>query len=192
MIHMQAAIDIQASTADVFRLLCDPELKARLNPEIELLHAFTETPGPMQVGSRIQYRLLSNGQPREFLCVVTAYEHHRVIEWKSNTHPAFRVRQTVEPASNGCRLIHDEWLETATPSKVNRPHMSFNDMVQIFQQAAGMDLSAATTLVADPVESTQAAMESSLTRWLENIRAHLEQSQPQTADDFQVISTMAF
>lgn len=186
MVHVQAAIDIQASPAEVFRLLCDPELKTRLNPDVEVLHAAPVTPGPMAVGSRIFYRLRTANGSCEFHCDVSAIESNHMIEWVSDTRPSFRVRQVVEATAGGCRLVHDEWLETAAPAPAKSRKWSMDEIAQAFQQAAGFEMPAAVD------DTTQRAMQSGLTRWLENIRAYLEQTRTDAGNDFETILTVAF
>lgn len=186
MVHVQATINIQASPAEVFRLLCDPERKARLNPDVEVLHAASLTPGPMGVGSRIFYRLRTPNGVCEFHCEISAFETNRVIEWVSDTRPSFRVRQLVEPTATGCQLVHDECLESATPAPVKPRRWSFTEIAQAFQQAAGLDVPAAVD------DKMQGAMQASLARWLENIRSCLEQSRAESGGGLHAIATVAF
>ncbi len=189
MVHVQATITIQASPAEVFRLLCDPELKTRLNPDVELLHAAPLTPGPMCVGSRIFYSIRVPDGARSFHCEVTAFEHNRLIEWRSDTQPAFRVRQGLEPTSTGCRLVHDEWLDTVAPAPATTRGWSLADIAQAFRQAAGLDM---PTLTSDAETDMQRVMQERLGVWLENIRAHLETARCASDGDIHAIATVAF
>jgi uncharacterized protein YndB with AHSA1/START domain len=184
MIHVQATIEINTSPAEVFRLLCDPELKTRLNPDVELLQAAVLSPEPLAVGSRIFYRLRTPHGVSEFHCDVSAFETNRLIEWVSDTQPQFRVRQVIEATTGGCRLIHEETLQTAEPAKPRK--WSLADLAQAFQQAAGLDAPTA------PGENMQQAMQAGLTRWLENMRVFLEAPRPEPDAEFHTISTVAF
>lgn len=192
MVHVQSSIEIQASLAEVFRLLCEPARKTRLNPEVEVIHAELVTPGPMAVGSRIYYNLRVPGGIRSFHCEVTAYEHNRSVEWLSDTRPSFRVRQSLEPTASGCRLVHDEWLAVAAPAAAKPRRWSLAEITQAFRQAAGLGMPGVPALIGEPLEEMRAAMQNSLAVWLGNIRRHLEVARGEAGIEFDPASTVAF
>ena len=188
MIHVHATIDIQASPAEVFGLLCDPERKTRLHPEVEVLHAAALTPGPITSGSRIFYRLRTATGVREFHCEISAFEPEHRIEWISDTQPLFRVRQVIEPTATGCRLRHDEWLEGAAPAPAPvNSKWSLAAISETFQHAAGLAMT-----FRSPEDEQHEALQRSLGLWLENIRGSLEMSRTNHGDDLHALTTIAF
>lgn len=190
MLHIHSSIEIRASLAEVFRLLCDPERKTRLNPAIELLHAVPVTPGALAVGSRIFYSLRTRQGQHNFHCQVTAFEPNRLIEWVSDTVPSFRVRQTLEPDGQGCRLLHDEWLTVARAEQPAQPSLS--ELAGLLRRAAGLDAPSMPAPAEEGIARLQTTLEQQLGVWLGNIKAQFEGPEESPAATFETIATLPF
>jgi hypothetical protein len=190
MLHIQSSIEIATSLGEAFRLLGDAERKARLNPEIEVLRVSQVTDGPLGVGTRIYYSLQTPAGTRSFHCEVVAFESNRLIEWVSDTQPLFRVRQSLEPTSRGCRLVHDEWLAIEVVPPRKQRQWSLLDVAQAFEKVAGFDVPAAGA--GGAAGELVDAMQRSLSVWLGNIKSSLEAARPETPIDFTAPSTVAF
>jgi len=192
MLHIQSSIEIAASLAETFRLLGDAERKARLNPDIKVLNVAQVTDGPLGPGTRIYYSLETPAGIRNFHCEVVAYEPDRLIEWVSDTQPAFRVRQSLEPTETGCRLVHDEWLarEVAVPKKTRK--WSLFDVADAFREASDLDTSPAPAAGGGDEQALLGAMQRSLAVWLGNIKSCLEGPSAETGIDLANLTTVAF
>jgi hypothetical protein len=180
-VHLSACIDIQASPAKAFGLLCDPARKARLNPAVTVLEAALVSPGPMGRGARLRYRLRMAGGIAAFGCEVTEFEPDRLIEFRSQSPVPFRLRQGVDPRPDGCRLWHEESAEIACPTvgaAAERRTLPY--LLRLF--GAGAGLFPLTPAVIEELQEETIAdeMSAELAAWLANIKADLESAGAET------------
>jgi hypothetical protein len=175
MVHLHSEIECDAPVADAFRLLCDPERVTRLNPRVNLLSAEVLSAGSLALGSRLQYRLRLRSRIANLFTEVTAFVPDRLIEYISDTHPPFRVRQTLEPTLDGCRLTHEEWLSPAdaqVQSAVAERPLVY--LLRMLQSAVGLSRPSDTELEQTQRDTLRDEMQSTLGLWLHNIKHHLE------------------
>jgi len=175
MIRIVESVDIDAQPAEVFRLLCDPERKARLNPGVTVLQASVMTPGPIARGARIRYRLCTTSGVSAFDCEVTEFEPDHVIEVQSQAPIRFTVRQSVDPHPGGCRLVHQESAEIG-PARL-RTHAERHPLpylLQLLRAAAGLVLPSADELEETQTQTVADEMRTALRTWLTNIKTDLE------------------
>jgi hypothetical protein len=175
MIHIRSSVELAVPPTTLFELLCDPARKASLNPKITVLNATLATPGPVGVGSEFFYSLKIGAGSAAFRCRVTAFEANRLIEVVSDTARPFRVRHAIEPTVNGCRLVHDEWVEAgpAQAPRATREQNAFRFM-NIFNRALDHALPTAHDLDIEANQRLSHEMQNDLAVWLANIKTHLE------------------
>ena len=108
MVHVKETIDIKAEPAQVFALVTDVARKAEIDPNTRVLGVSQETESPVGLGTVFHYRLVIEGKIADYHSTCTAFESGRMIETVSDSQPPFKIRVTVEPTTDGCRLTQEE------------------------------------------------------------------------------------
>jgi len=175
MLHLQSQIDIDVPVGDAFRLLCDPARKAELNPTISVVNATVVGGGTLVHGSRVHYRLNTAAGLQSFTCTVTAFVPNRLIEMESDTHPPFRVRQTLETTLYGCRLVHEEWVKIgAAQIQSESRERPLSTLKRLLQDAIGHGMPTPDALARRQHEILVDQMQQTLAAWLAKMKDHLE------------------
>jgi hypothetical protein len=177
-LNFAATVEIRAEAADVFAVVSDLRRKAPLNPNIQVIRVELEGEEPLRDGSVFYHRFQRGARILEYRSRCVRLIPPRLFESRSETHPFFEVRVTVEPTPAGCRLTQEEQVEVTpdvfdaferAPSSVG----TFRDLVTLLAlfpstRPLGSELRALQR------ERVVRKLTAELQSWLDAIRAHLE------------------
>jgi hypothetical protein len=170
-------IDIRAPIGKVFALMCDPARRARLNPGITPIAVEFEGNGPVAAGTVCHFRLQTAAGIADYRSRVLTLVPGRQIVWCTDTAVPVEITLTVEQHPGYCRFTHAEAFEpseamlgTASPK---------GSRGRFLRWVAGLlpflDLDAAERLQTQREQALAAKLGEGLERWLDAIRAELEQ-----------------
>lgn len=166
----------------MFAVVSDLRLKARLNPNIEVIRVELEGEEPVREGSVFSHRFRKWGRTLEYRSRCVRCEPPRLFETRGEGGPAFAVRVTVEPAAVGCRLTQEEAVEVEPEmfDALEPPPLGarrFRDFVRLLLlfpggRPLGRELGALQR------ERLARRLSDELQAWLEGIRQHVERMRP--------------
>ena len=171
-----ASVEILAEAEKVFALISDLRVKARLNPNIQVIRVELEGGEPVREGSAFRHRFAKAGQIIEYRSRCVRCDPPRLFVSRGETDPPFEVRVTVAPTLEGCRLTQEEAIEAgpellaALDSGLAR---SFRDILRLLAlvpsvRQLGCELRALQR------ERVTRRLRGELEVWLDAIRAHVE------------------
>lgn len=170
------SVHINVPVERVFALLCNPALRASLNPGVKPLRVEIENDGVMRAGSVCHFRLDVGGRTVDYHTRVLAFQPNRRIVARSDTAVPFEITSETEPEDGGTRLTHteefeatDEMLLNAAPDRRAGRWLQWVDRWLPF-----LDLDSARRVHAEREELLDARLGKNLENWLLAIRQHLE------------------
>jgi hypothetical protein len=110
-IRVAEGVEIAAPPATVFALVSDPQAKARLNPNVQVIRVEREDPGPLCEGSVTFLRLQKGRRIFEYRTRCERLEAGRLLEHRAQLPTLVRVRVEVDPVPRGTRLTQHEECE---------------------------------------------------------------------------------
>ena len=172
-----ASVEVRAEATEVFALVSDLRLKARLNPHIRVIRVELLGDEPVREGSVFYHRFQRGQRIVEYRSRCVRCEPPRLFESRGETDPPFGVRVTVEPTSGGCRLTQEEVLHvTADMLDALEPPPRARTLPDIVRWLplfpSGRLL--ASELRALERERVARRLAGEMQVWLEAIRAHVE------------------
>lgn len=105
-----AQVDVRTAPTRAFRVVSDLREKARLNPNVEVIHVQLLGGEPVREGSVFLNRLRRGRRIVEYESRCIVCEPPRRYWSRSVTDPPFEVRVTVDARPGGCRIIQEERL----------------------------------------------------------------------------------
>jgi hypothetical protein len=173
-----ASVEVRAPAAAVFALVSDLRLKARLNPNIQVIRVELEGGEPVREGSAFYHRFQRGPRILEYRSRVVRCLPPRLLETRSETEPPFEVRVRVEPTPGGCRLTQEEAVEASgalldalDPAPPGAPGLGEAlGWLPFFPGGRRLD----AELRAHQRHRVSRRLAGELERWLEAIRRHLE------------------
>lgn len=170
------SIHIAAPVERVFALLCDPALRARLNPNVKPLQAEIENGGAMRAGSVCHFRLEVGARIIDYHTRVLEFLPNRRIVARSDTVVPFETSTDTEPEDGGTRLTHTEEFEATDEMLLSTAPDRRTGLWQqwINRWLPFLDFDNAHRVHAEREKLLEDKLGENLERWLLAIRQHLE------------------
>jgi hypothetical protein len=174
-------VEIAASPAAVFALVCDPEAKARLNPSVQVIRVEAEQAGPLREGSAIFFRLQKGHRVFEYRTRCLRLIPDRLLETLAELPSRFRVRVELTPIPGGTRLEHREECEI-DPAMLEglpvsrRAERAWRFMHLLTFIVPELVRETYTILLRERADALRVVLQRELRHWLEAIKRHLESS----------------
>ena len=180
-VKVTASVEIAAPPSTVFRLVCDPDAKARLNPSVEVIRIERETPGPLGVGSATFYRLQKGHRIFEYRMHCLRFEADRLIESRADLPTLFAVRVELEALPSGSRLTQTETCEVGLQvlegvATSQRAALAWKLVKTLAMVAPELAHETCALVLRRRAEWLREGMQPELLRWLQRIKAHVERS----------------
>ena len=177
MVVVSRHIHIDTPVDRVFALMANPAARAALNPFITPIRIETEDHQPLHVGSICHFRLQTGSHVVDYRTRVHEFEPNRRIVSVSDSAVPFEIRVETNPEGNGTRLTHVESFE---PSQEMLRELGNSERGRWLMQVlapliAFIDTDYALRVHRRQEELLEQQLAANLERWLEAIRAHLEQ-----------------
>lgn len=177
MVVVSRHIHIDAPVDRVFALMANPAERAALNPFVTPLRAETEDHQPLHLGSICHFRLQTSGRIVDYRTRVHTFEPNRCIVSVSDSTVPFEIRVETHPEGDGTRLTHVESFE---PSQEMLRELGKSErgrwlMQMLAPLIAFIDTDYALRVRRRQEELLEQRLAANLERWLEAIRAYLEQ-----------------
>lgn len=170
------SVHIAAPVERVFALLCDPALRARLNPNVKPLQVEIEDDGVLRAGSVCHFRLEAGGRIIDYHTRVVEFVPNRRIVARSDTAVPFEITAETDPEDGGTRLTHTEAFEatdamllSAAPDRRTGRWQQWIDRWLPF-----LDLDSSRHVHAEREQLLETRLGKNLEDWLSAIRQHLE------------------
>lgn len=172
-------VEVAAPPSKVFALVSDAEVKARLNPYVQVIRIERETPGPLREGSVTFFRLQKGKRIFEYRTRCRRFEADRLLENQAELSTLFQVRVEVEAMPGGTRLTQQERcevrLEMLEGLPVSRRAERAWQAVKLLNLALpSLGREAYSVILRERADALRSSLRRELWTWLQAIKRHIE------------------